>query len=136
MSGYGSGRHARGAARSDQFQKLDLAGLPRRWFEDRRAGTLTWSRGGHKTGSISYWLWPASMRLIYTLKRHGEPVDVDETFQLAFTEQPFGGARWWISFKGAVGGDAASSMAAHASVAGFATGSHMKANMNGSMRWA
>ena len=100
MGSYGSGRNARGAPRSEQFHKLDLAGFPRRWFEDRRAGTLTWSRGGHKTGSIGYRLSPASMRLIYTIKRQGEPVEIDETFQLAFTEQPFGGVRGWIECKG------------------------------------
>lgn len=100
MGGYGSGRRTRFAPRSDQFHKLDLAGFPRRWFENHYAGTLTWSRGGHRTGSIGYRLSPTSMRLTYTLTRQGEPVKIDETFLLAFTQQPFGGVRGWIVCKG------------------------------------
>lgn len=100
MGGYGSGRQARGAARSDQFHKLDLAEFRREWFQSYRSGTLTWSRGGHKTGSIGYRLFPDRMVLHYSAPMNGERQDIGETFLMRPTEQPFGGHRWWIECKG------------------------------------
>ena len=100
MGGYGSGRHARCAARSDQFHKLDLADFPREWFQRHRSGTVTWSRGDHKTGSISYRLSPDRMVLYYTLPKDGERQHIEESFVMSATEQPFGGRRWWIECKG------------------------------------
>ena len=100
MGGYGSGRHARGAPRSDQFHKLDLAEFPRKWFECHRSGTITWSRGGHKTGSIGYRLSPDRMVLHYTVLMKGERQPIEETFVMRPTEQPFGGRRLWIECKG------------------------------------
>lgn len=100
MGGYGSGRHARGAARSDQFHKLDLAGFPREWFHRHRTGSLTWSRGDYKTGSVGYRLSPDRMVLHYTVPQNGERQHIEESFVMSATEQPFGGRRWWIECKG------------------------------------
>ena len=94
MGGCGSGRGHRFASKTDEFHKLDLASFKREWFEQHNAGTLTWSRGGHKTGSISYRLAPDHMRLNYTLTR--EDKHINERFEFDFTRQNFGGERRWI----------------------------------------
>lgn len=96
MGGYGSGSRNRYASKTDEFHKLDLSSFKREWFERWRAGTVTWSRGEHNTGSISYRLAPDHMRLDYSVTRQGEKVPIDERFDFAFTEQPFGGRRRWI----------------------------------------
>ena len=96
MGSYGSGSRNRFASKTDEFHKVDLATFKRQWFEGRSSGNITWSRGGHPTGSIGYRLAPDHMRLEYTVTRQGEPVQVNERFELTFTEQPFGGRRRWI----------------------------------------
>ena len=96
MGGYGSGSRNRWAPRTDEFHKLDLAGFEREWFERHRSGTLTWSRGERVTGRIGYRLAPDHMRLVYTSGRDDRRQDIDERFDLAFTDQPFGGQRMWI----------------------------------------
>lgn len=96
MGGYGSGSRNRFASKTDEFHKLDLADFKRAWFERWRSGTVTWSRGGHKTGSITYRLAPDHMLLEYSVTRQGEKVPINERFDFAFTEQPFGGRRRWI----------------------------------------
>lgn len=100
MGGYGSGRNTRWAARSDQFHKLDLADFPREWFQRHRTGTLTWSRGDYKTGSVGYRLSPDRLVLHYTVTKDGERQPIEERFVMTPTEQPFGGRRWWIECKG------------------------------------
>lgn len=96
MGGYGSGSRNRYASKVDEFHKLDLATFEREWFERCRSGTVSWSRGGHPMGSIGYSLAPDHMRLDYSVTRQGEKVSISERFDLASTEQPFGGRRWWI----------------------------------------
>ena len=96
MGGYGSGARNRGASTTDEFHKLDLAGFPREWFEGWRDGSMTWSRGERVTGSIGYRLAPGHMRLIYANGRDDRRQEIDERFDLAFTDQPFGGRRMWI----------------------------------------
>ncbi|QYI99811.1 hypothetical protein KUV46_10700 [Thalassovita mediterranea] len=100
MGGYGSGRHARCAARSDQFHKLDLADFPREWFQRHLSGTVTWSRGDHKTGSVGYRLSPDRMVLRYSVPKDGERQHIEESFVMCPTEQPLGGQRWWIECNG------------------------------------
>lgn len=99
MGGYGSGRRSRDAAKTDHFHKIDLATFRREWFERLWTGTHTWSRGGHKTGSISYQLTYDQMRLNYSAGPEGNRQDIDESFQIVFTDQPFGGKRRWIRCK-------------------------------------
>jgi len=96
MGGYGSGARNRGASKTDEFHKLDLADFKRQWFDRSFDGTLRWSRGGRETGSIGYRLRPDHMRLHYSVTRQGEKLPIDERFDFAFTEQPFGGQRRWI----------------------------------------
>lgn len=96
MGSYGSGSRNRFASKTDEFHKVDLATFKHQWFEGRSGGKITWSRGGQETGSIGYRLAPDHMRLEYTVTRQSEPVQINERFELAFTEQPFGGRRRWI----------------------------------------
>ena len=96
MGSYGSGSRNRFASKVDEFHKLDLADFKRAWFECWRAGSVTWSRGGHPTGSIGYRLAPDHMRLEYSVTRQGERVPINERFDFSFTEQPLGGQRRWI----------------------------------------
>ena len=94
MGGCGSGRNHRFASRTDEFHKLDLASFKREWFSRYYSGQITWSRGGHKTGSIGYRLCGDHMRLNYTLTR--EDKHINERFEFDFTRQNFGGERRWI----------------------------------------
>ncbi|MAP94618.1 MAG: hypothetical protein CMK07_06665 [Ponticaulis sp.] len=99
MGGYGSGRRTRWASKTDEFHKIDLASFERLWFELGRNGTLTWSRGGHKTGSVGYQCGSDFLRLHYTSGRGENRQDIDERFRLSRTDQPFGGDRLWIICK-------------------------------------
>lgn len=90
------GPRNRWAPRTDEFHKLDLAGFERAWLERHRTGTLTWSCGERVAGCIGYRLAPDHMRLVYTSGRDDRRQDIDERFDLAFTDQPFGGQRMWI----------------------------------------
>lgn len=96
MGGYGSGRHGRFASKVEEFNRLDLADFKSAHFENWRSGVVRWSRGGHPMGSIGYQLGPDHVWLEYSVKRQGEPLQVRERFEIAFTEQPFGGRRRWI----------------------------------------
>lgn len=96
MGGYGSGRGNRMASQMDEFHKLDLATFEPGWFERRRSGRVTWSRGGHETGSIGYRLGHDFMELHYTHGREPNREEVCERIHLTFTEQPFGGRRRWF----------------------------------------
>lgn len=99
MGGYGSGRNIRSASKSDEFHKLDLATFRPEWFAHLRRGSVSWSRGGHKTGSISYETSPQNLRLFYSIGREGQRENIDESFNLVFTDQHFGGQRRWILCK-------------------------------------
>lgn len=96
MGGLGSGARNRWASKTDEFHQLDLATFKRHWFEQGYSGTCRWSRGGNPTGSVGYILRPDHMRLHYSVTRQGEKQTIDERFDFAFTEQPFGGRRRWI----------------------------------------
>ena len=99
MGGYGSGRRTRWASKSEDFHKIDLATFNSEWFVRGRSGTITWSRGGHKSGSISYRTNSKQLRLTYTTGRDENRMDVDETFELTYTKQNLGGQRRWILCK-------------------------------------
>ena len=96
MGNLGSGARNRGASKTDEFHKLDLADFKRHWFERGFNGTCRWSRGGRETGSIGYMLRPSHIRLQYSVSHQGEKVSIDERFDFDFTEQPLGGLRRWI----------------------------------------
>ena len=96
MGGIGSGSRNRWASKTDEFHKLDLADFKRHWFERGFSGTCRWSRGGNPTGSVGYILRPDHMQIHYSVTRQGEKQRIDERFDFAFTEQPFGGRRRWI----------------------------------------
>ncbi len=99
MGGYGSGRRSRSASKTDEFHQLDLKSFKPVWFENGRAGTLTWSRGGHKTGAISYECGHDFLKLSYSVGPEGNRHTIEESFRLSFSSQPFGGVRRWILCK-------------------------------------
>jgi len=89
----------RSASRMSHFHKLDLASFKKAWFEHRRIGTMTWSRGNQKTGSIGYTLTPRTIELRYTSGRGDHKEEITEVIPFAFTDQPFGGQRRWFLCK-------------------------------------
>ncbi|MEM6899222.1 MAG: hypothetical protein AAF583_05570 [Pseudomonadota bacterium] len=95
MGGYGSGG-GRNACQMDEFHKLDIADFESCWFERGRSGRATWSRAGRETGSISYRLGFDYIELSYSVGPEHNKEAVRERFNIAFTEQPFGGRRRWI----------------------------------------
>lgn len=99
MGGYGSG-NGRFASQMDEFLKLDLASFKPNWFQCGYSGSLTWSRGGHKTGSIGYRLGVDFMVLNYTAGQEPDRVTISDRFEMEFTDQPFGGRRRWIVCNG------------------------------------
>lgn len=98
MGGYGSGG-GRFASKMDEFHKLDLATFKCEWFERGRSGAVTWSRGGRETGSIGYRLDSDFIELSYTAGRDPDRENIRERFDLAYTDQHFGGRRRWFICK-------------------------------------
>src|SRR5262245_41200841 len=58
--------------------------------------TLTWSRGGEVTGSISLIAQVDGIRLLYRMTRDGESLTVDDLVPFAYTPTKFGGRRQWL----------------------------------------
>ena len=60
--------------------------------------TLTWSKGGEKTGSIGVLMQTDGLRLTYALTAHdGTTIGVDELVPFAYTATKFGGQRQWLT---------------------------------------
>lgn len=103
MGGYGSGRQY-GRPTADASLRIDLAWMMRKGLIREAvdlAGTLHWSRGTSKAGSISYSSFmsqPDSERLVlsFTRARHGEGKDECQTVYLTHTVPNYGGKRWWM----------------------------------------
>ncbi|MCQ8184870.1 hypothetical protein [Parvularcula maris] len=107
MGGYGSGAaRSRCATKTSELLSIDLADLRRWGVLDHlksegggfRAGTLTWSRGGHTHSTISYQVDEDAFTLIYRTRRPGEEwQDKRQRIGWAFTGQKMGGQRRWFS---------------------------------------
>ena len=97
MGGYGSGLPIGGSSKAtvDESKTVDIDWLRR---QKSISGTLTWSRRGLQTGSISYVLTNDNLRLIYTVtdRQTDEKTDVDERISLQTTNPHFGGKRYWM----------------------------------------
>jgi len=98
MGGFGSGRSGSGAPTCEGCHSVDLAWLRRRgMLAPGRSSTLTWSRAGEQTGSITLVAQQEGVRLIYRTKdRDGAPVDVSELVAFVYTPTRFGGRRQWL----------------------------------------
>jgi len=98
MGGFGSGRPSSGAPTCEACLGIDLAWLRRRgMLQPGRFSTLTWSRSGEQTGSITLAAQSDGVRLIYrTTDRDGAPVDVSELVPFTDTPTMFGGRRQWL----------------------------------------
>lgn len=98
MGGFGSGRPSRyGRPTCEACHNLDLAWLRRRgMLKPGSRSTVTWSRGGEVTGSISLTAQVDGVRLLYGITRDGEHVTVDELVRFAYTSTKFDGRRRWL----------------------------------------
>jgi hypothetical protein len=93
MGGSGSGRPRLYAeTTTNDLHSIDLAMMRRRGWDKHGSGTLSWSRNGHKTGSIAYEMLPGGMRLSYTSR--GE--SISELVPFAYSATQFGGMRKWF----------------------------------------
>lgn len=101
MGGRGSGRTASYGFNVDkchEYHSIDLAWLRRKGLlEPGRWSSISWSRGGHKTGSIRVARLPGGLQLSYRQRRHGDEwQDVNELVPLISTRAQFGGSRQWF----------------------------------------
>jgi len=105
LGGRGSGRPASFGLLVDKCHELhsiDLAWLRRRnLLTPGRWSTITWSRGGHTTGSIRLTPVPGGLLLSYRHRSAGDDWrDVSETIPVLQTPGRFGGHRHWFSCPG------------------------------------
>jgi hypothetical protein len=106
MGGLGSGRHQRYARKTTEaWLSLDLAVLAqKRVLEPGSSATVTWSRGGHPTGSVGLIGLREGLRLTYRAKRaDGGWETVRETVSYIWTATPFNGRRRWLVCPGCGG---------------------------------
>jgi len=99
MGGYGSGYwRDRGAGRCESRYSIDLAYLKRRrMLTPGKTGSLTWSRLGEQTGSISFSVGDDRLVLIYrTRPWEGEWEDVRDEIPFTWTPMHLGGRRRWF----------------------------------------
>jgi hypothetical protein len=98
MGGMGSGRRWEGVPTCEGCHSIDLAWLRRRgMLTPGRYSTVTWSRWGEQSGSITLVAQSDGVRLLYRTKVHdGSPVDIDERVPFAYTPTRFGGRRQWL----------------------------------------
>lgn len=103
MGGWGSGRSS-GRPTADASLRVDLAWMFRTGRAKEGAcssGSLHWTRGGERSGSISYKAImdePGAERLelSYTRGSGGDREDVRQKVQLSYTMPNYGGRRWWM----------------------------------------
>ena len=103
MGGLGSGNRWRWGARDtcEASLRVDIrfmrkAGLLRADTE----GTLSWSRGGERTGWIRYRCCSNSIELIYRARpAGGDWIDIQERVAIETRDQPFGGTRSYFICK-------------------------------------
>ena len=100
MGGFGSGSwRDRGAGRCEQFHRVDLAYMNRRGLLcPYTSGSLWWSCGGERTGSINYTVLPHALRLSYRTRDHGDAdwTSIEEEIAFSWTPTAFDGQRRWL----------------------------------------
>ena len=81
-----------------EYRSIDLAWLARKTLLNvSRSSTLTWSLGGHETGSISFEMLQSGIRLVYRARRSGDEwQDIKEFVPIIETATNFGGKRRWF----------------------------------------
>ena len=99
MGGPGSGNWYRWDKKTttDEVHRLDVRYMRKHGLlKPGYSGTLSWSRGGEKTGSIGYHVWSHKLVLKYRAKIGGEWEDVEEPVQFDRTSCHYGGERLWF----------------------------------------
>lgn len=102
MGGCGSGRSS-GTHTADSCYRLDVAWMVRHSYlvaGARTSGSLSWTRGGHPSGSICYSADlvdrdKATLELSYMQGPSESREHVSQTIRLVSTCPNFGGRRWW-----------------------------------------
>lgn len=100
MGGSGSGRRGQGGALTTE----DMSSVDIRWLHRKcnikilGTRTVTWSRCGRTTGSISITMTADGVIFSYTVTPNsGEPVRIERLVTVEWTETQFGGHRPWFS---------------------------------------
>lgn len=101
MGGFGSGVwRDRGAGRCEHYRRIDLAYLNRHKLVGRSviSGTLRWTRGHERTGSVNYTVTSDKFHLSYRTRAYGEEdwQSVEEDIWFDWTDTAFGGRRRWF----------------------------------------
>lgn len=102
MGGRGSGRTAGSGmltSNTSDCHSIDLAWLRRKkLLRPGTSGALSYSRGGHATGSVQYMIEDAGLVLTYRTRKGGDDWQ-SITDRILFVRTPtrFGGERLWLS---------------------------------------
>ena len=100
MGGLGSGRWSMGLSKAttDDHDDIDIRWMNKRGLlEPGKQGSLSWSRVGGNTGSVSYRVERDRMILSYKhLSRYRRWEEVTQTIQFTQTPCNFGGYRKWF----------------------------------------
>jgi hypothetical protein len=101
MGGKGSGNYYKSKSRltTDDYHKIDLRRFKQRgWLNFGGWRTITWSRGEHQTGAVSYMIHEDAFYLSYKLRSSdNEWQTINEIIPLISTNCNFGGKRLWFS---------------------------------------
>jgi hypothetical protein len=94
MGGWNSGRNNRGAGRCESWHRVDLAYLRKHNFlSPGRRSTLTWRRGGERTGSIGFFAFEDHAELRYSCDGEG----VVQRINYRYTPTNLGSRRMWFA---------------------------------------
>lgn len=98
MGGYGSGRRSDAKTTTESQHWIDIRWLKKQgWLQPGKIGSLSWSQGGKKTGSIGYKMNLNRMILFYNYRPHGGKWEsVEQTIVLSRTPCNYGGYRRWF----------------------------------------
>ena len=100
MGGLGSGSWYRWDSKTttESQHRIDIRWLKRKGFlRPGNMGTLSWSRGGEKTGSIAFRIEDGHMILYYRHRPHsGNWEPVEQTVSFDHTPCNYGGQRKWF----------------------------------------
>ena len=83
---------------TESQHRVDIRYMKKRGFlKPGSSGTLTWSRGGEKTGWIRYWTEAEQVTLSYNIRQNGgEWEGIEEKVTLDKTPCNYGGHRTWF----------------------------------------
>ena len=99
MGGWGSGRYGyRTAHTTEESKRVDIRFIRTQgWLYDGRIGLLSWSRGGERTGTVSYRIEGKTFTLDYKVQENGgEWETIKLPVPLTTTSCRYGGQRYYF----------------------------------------